>query len=364
MGGPRRGRNEDEGSLRPRVDPRAVGIRRVASHRARRPAELALGWLDRRSDVVQRAGRHLGEQLLECVEIRGTSLRRSVAADHSRPSPPSVMRTTLSLPALRCGAIAQRASTPTPSPAPTSSTIASVSSTRDTWRGFNPGGIEHAIEDRELRARGVIEKEVLGGDIGGVDVAPFLPWVARRDHGHQLVAEERPHTDAPVAHGIAHDREVEPALEHGGDRAPGGRGQNARLDAGERIAVTAEDGGKPVVAGIALGAHAQHGLHLTADVAHLLDDAGDRGEDVPRAVAQALAPLESGSSACRLGRTGSSPAALEIGQLAAQRRLGQKRTVPARVRLPCSATASTSFMSLTSSIIPEMHGFRADNSFG
>jgi hypothetical protein len=89
-----------------------------------------------------------------------------------------------------------------------------------------------------------------------IDERTALEPMSRRQHGHQLVLEQRDLAHAPLFRRRADDRDIDAALEERLQRPPRGLGEYAHLHPWVARPELAHQRGQPVIAGVALGGHA------------------------------------------------------------------------------------------------------------
>jgi hypothetical protein len=103
--------------------------------------------------------------------------------------------------------------------------------------------------------------------------------VLRADHEHHLVAEERTHDHASVVHVARHDGEIELAFEQRLDRARRRVDHDLNLDAGIPLVERPQQRRQPVIAGVALRAHAEDAGAFPGNLPDVLFGAAQIVED-------------------------------------------------------------------------------------
>ena len=253
-----------------------------------------------------------------------------------------------SSPASTSGCTAQRASARHPSPAFTSSVIASVNCTSSIRAGETPGRQQHLLQHAALLPRRVDEQRLVAQSL-----RPDVRLLCEADGAARRSARPRPRTavfdtsrrSRTGALTIARSSLPASSISIGARVAVD---VDPHFDARELAAVAHQQRRQPVVAGVALGGDPQHAGVLLAHPADVLFGLRQTLEDVFRRRQQPLARRRQHQPLADAEEQRRAEARFDVAQLVAERRLRQVQPSPARVRLPISATAATSCRCRTS----------------
>ena len=163
----------------------------------------------------------------------------------------------------------------------TISMMASVSSRRVTCAGRTPAGFSSSWNIGEVRFVDGVSDEALGGKVGGFQPGAGRQRVLRADDGHQLIVEKRTSDNGRLPRARRHDGHVQAARKQRLDGAPRGFNVDAHFHARPGGVELLQARRQPVIAGVALGADAQHSFVLEAGWSELRLHVADVAENGP-----------------------------------------------------------------------------------
>ena len=229
------------------------------------------------------------------------------------------------VPASISGCTAHRASKATPSPAFTSSVIASVNCT-SSMRGDIAGRQQHLLQHPAFLPRRIDEQRLVA-HLGDADVRLLREAVMTRGDEHDLVLEHLPRDQAPVGHRRADDGEIDLAGQEHRDRRARRLDVDPHLDARKLAAVSHQQRRQPVIAGVALGGDPQHAGVLLPHPADVLLGLRQALEDVLRGHQQPLAGGREHQTLADAQEERRAQPRFDAAELVAERRLGQVQPV-------------------------------------